>query len=141
MASQIHLNANIYIHILELWVLFTYSGDRLLCQKLISPLDQNQFTGLCKILPSGYHREHQAQEKKKQHAGVESNTILVFYVAASNDHISLLQEGFWETSKLSCSKAIKIKWLICVLTLCYAITDARMHAAQLRHVCSCSLVR
>ena len=45
-------------------MLFTSPRDELSCQKLISPPDSNQFTGLCKIQPSGWHIKHQAWGKK-----------------------------------------------------------------------------
>lgn len=127
-------------------MLFTSPRDELSCQKLISPPDPNQFRGLCKIQPSGWHIKHQAWEKTARWRGIYRRFFFFFffYVAASHYRMSLSQQGFWETSTLACSKARKWNGLsLCWLyahTRTHTRSDAGMHAGQLRHVCSCSLI-
>lgn len=57
-----------------------------------------------------------------------------FKVGVSRDCVSLSQLGFWQTSTPTCNHL-----LICVLTVCYSLTYAGMHAGQPRHVSSCRL--
>ena len=138
-------------------MLFTSPRDELSCQKLISPPDSNQFTGLCKIQSSGWHIKHQAwgkkNNKKNRRAGEESIAgfsffffLVFFFFLCGCFSLSqvLITAGVLRNINTRLFQGQKIKWLISVLTVRYphthTHTDAGMHAGQLRHVCSCSLI-
>lgn len=130
-------------------MLFTSPRDELSCQKLISPPDSNQFTGLCKIQPSGWHIKHQAWGKKnnkKKNGVLERNLSqdFLFFFLCGCFSLSqvLITAGVLRNINTRLFQGQKIKWLISVLTVRYphTHTDAGMHAGQLRHVCSCSLI-
>lgn len=113
-------------------MLFTYPADELSCQKLISPQDLNQFA-------KSYPQDDILNIKlwRKQHAGEGSITVfLCGYFLLSR---VLITVRFLRNINTLLFPGQKIKCLICVLTVRYPHTDARMHAGQLRHVCSCSL--
>lgn len=114
-------------------MLFTSPRDELSCQKLISPPDPNQFRGLCKIQPSGWHIKHQAWEKTARWRGIYRSFFFFFFLCGcfSLSHV-LFTAGFLRNINTRLFQGQKMKWLISVLTV---RTHTHTHTLRCRDAC------